>query len=382
MGVQSQDGPTDIPGRVPTSRKRTRMVRPYPIHTLEEAVAVATTIQEVNAGLPFDRVLLAKAMGTTPVSSGFTTKLNSSTRYGLTQGGYNDDYVVLTPRGASVVAPQQSSERHQALVDAAMQPELFRRFFQMLDDKRIPEDAYAQNMLQRELGVNTSLTAECLNIIKANGRHVGILDEVDGSLHVSLSGARLQDEGADASIHPAPAETKAAQPAQEPDSQAVAEDRPDRGGRIYIGHAGTPDVVDFIKTVLDEFDIPYGAAESDYDDQRPVAADASKEMRDCDAAILVFATPSWTRVSGGREVPTTDMMLYQMGAASVLYGERIVSLKEKGLQTDDPDTGFHTVEFQRDRLEDIALVLLAELHRLGVIEVRARAQTEDNPPAD
>ena len=36
------------------------MVRAYPVHTLEETVAIASTIQEINAGLSFDRVLLAQ----------------------------------------------------------------------------------------------------------------------------------------------------------------------------------------------------------------------------------------------------------------------------------------------------------------------------------
>ncbi|MCH8109798.1 MAG: hypothetical protein IIB15_06685, partial [Chloroflexi bacterium] len=62
----------------PLERKRTRMVRPYPTHTLEDALSVAVAVQDSNAGLPFDRVLLAGALGTTPACSGFTMKLNSS----------------------------------------------------------------------------------------------------------------------------------------------------------------------------------------------------------------------------------------------------------------------------------------------------------------
>ena len=42
-------------------------------------------------------------------------KLNSSAKYGLTQGGSNDDKIVLTPQGGSLVAPQRSGERRQAL---------------------------------------------------------------------------------------------------------------------------------------------------------------------------------------------------------------------------------------------------------------------------
>ena len=371
---------TDDFNDAPAARKRTRMVRPYPVYTLDGTLTVASAIQEMNAGLPFDRVLLAKALGTTPASSSFIMKLNSSAKYGLTEGGYNDDRIALTHRGESIVAPQRSAERQKALVEAALQPEVFRRFYQVLNGKRIPEDTYAQNVLQRELGVQAGLTAECLRIIHANGLFVGLVTEVGGSLYVNRSGeaTQRQADGAEAPLEAAVAEN----PPDIDKARDASEQEPQQSGRIFIGHAGSPDVVDFIKTILDEFDIPYSVAESDYDGERPVALEASQEMRKCDAAVLVFARPSWARVSGGREVSSMEAMRYQLGAASVLYGDRVVSLKEEGLEEDGPDLGFHTLPFERERLGEIALVLLAELHRTGVVEVRARRQTDEDAAAE
>ena len=367
MDIQSHESAEGTPGGI----KRTRIVRPYPVHTLEEAVTVASTIQERNSGLPFDRVLLAKAMGTTPTSSAFTMKLNSSAKYGLTQGGYNDDKIVLTPQGASAVAPQLSGERRHALLQAAMKPQVFRRFYEMLDGKKVPEDDFAQNKLG-ELGVDARLAAECLQVIKADGLYVGVLGEVRGSLYVSLSGAHLPSENADEVARPTIQKEPPAGPAETADTSPVEQTAPVGPGRIFIGHTGAPDVVDFIKTVLDEFDIPHGVVESSYDDQRPVNAEASTMMRECDAAILVFARPSWALVSGGREITGTETMTYQLGAASVLYGERVISLAENGVEPPGQDAGFQTLHFDRERLGEVALVLLAELHHVGVIEVRPR----------
>ena len=86
MAVSVDDNMDQLSG----PRKRTRKVRPYPAYTLEDTLAIATRIQEANAGLAFDRSLLAGALGTTPASSGYTMRLNASSKYGLTQGGYND----------------------------------------------------------------------------------------------------------------------------------------------------------------------------------------------------------------------------------------------------------------------------------------------------
>ncbi|MDP6716727.1 MAG: hypothetical protein QF368_19155, partial [SAR202 cluster bacterium] len=92
------------------SRKRVRINRPYPTHTLEDVLPIARTIQDANSGLPMDRELLASALGTTSSSSGFRMKLTSSAKYKLTVGGYSDENIALTPLGQQCVAPQGPAE--------------------------------------------------------------------------------------------------------------------------------------------------------------------------------------------------------------------------------------------------------------------------------
>ena len=351
------------------------MVRPYPVHTLEEALAVARAIQESNAGLPFDRVLLAKAIGTTPASSGFTMKLNSSSRYGLTQGGYNDATISLTPRGEAIVAPRDDEEQQRALLEAALQPELFMRFYQTLDGRNIPEDPYAQNMLQRELGIHPSLSNECLRVVKANGQYLGILTDRRGSQYVSLAGAQRPKGsavGKDERLSgPGPAVVAAGKPADR--------DADSSGGRIFIGHLGSPEVVEFVTGFLGAFDISYTVAEVDRSEQRPIAAELSRKMRSCSAAILVLAR----RVDPSREDDPDDLdrarMLYLRGASSLLYGDRVVALTERGLGLADEAETPHRVQFERGRLEDVGLALVRELHGAGAIEVRAPNSFAEEP---
>ena len=361
------------------SRKRTRTARPYPVHTLEEATAVATAIFETNAGLPLDRVLLAKSLGTTPASSGFTTKLNSSAKYGLTQGGYNDERIAVTPLGASVVAPKSSDERHKALVDAALEPEIFGRFYKLLDGKRVPEDAYAGNMLQRELDIPESLTGECLGILKANGAHVGVLVELGDHMYVTLTGEQefTEVEAPEPAVPrpPKPVRRDAQRDGKKPDVEPVRPTPSDQAPRldgtdtkVFIGHVGDQDVVDYLKGVLDDFDVGYGVAEADPADEAPISDDVSRAMRESNAAVLVFSRPG----AGGDHSDTK--MLYQLGAASLLFGDRIVSLHEVGSAADGqaPSTP-NGVEFHRDRLGDLGLALLKELHRTGVVRVQVRS---------
>ena len=331
-----------------TKRKRTRLVRPYPVHRLEEALVVANTIQDANAGLPFGRADLAQAMGTTPASSGFTMKLNSSARYGLTLGGYADKSIALTPRGEAVAAPSDGDERARALVDAALEPEVFMRFYRALDGRRIPEDTYARNMLQRELAVSPDLSAECLGVIKANAVFVGIGAESDGALFVDLGRARLE----------------------KPDTLA-SDPRPGPAGRpgansIFIGHVAAGPIVDFIARTLNRLGIDAAVHETS-EEGAPIDEEMSRRMRECTAAILVHRD---TEQGQGRS--GTNTFDYLIGAASVLYGDRIVLLRESGPGLHGT-SGLRTVEFEPDQLGELAVASLAELYAAGVLGIRVLA---------
>ena len=352
-----------------SSKKRTRVSRPYPVHTLEEALAIATTIQEKNAGLAFDRVLLAKAMGTTPASSGFTTRLNSSAKYGLTEGGYTDARIALTARGTSIVAPRPPDERRRSMLEAALEPGLFRSFYELLDGNRLPEDAYVRSVLERDLDVQPSLTEECLRIIVDNGLAVGVLGDVGGSLYVSMSGSHLMEPGEDGASQAGPPAGEAVDGVpQSPAADVKPQTDRGPGTRIFVGHAGNSDIVEYLKEVLDPFGIPYVVVDSDYDATRPLAVEVTDRMRECTAAILVFAKATDSEWKGRREDKRSQKMMYQLGAASALYGERVVVFTEAS-KASPHDQDFHTLEFHRDEVHELGLVILAQLHRLGVIQV-------------
>ena len=343
----AKDSSSEPPEGAP---KRRRMVRPYPLHTLEEALDIAVAIQESNAGLPFDRVLLAGTVGTTPASSGYTMKLNSSAKYGLTEGAYNDERISMTARGEAIVAPKGGDELRRAVVEAAMQPEVFRRFYEMLDGKRLPEDAFAQNTLHRDLGVHPDLADECLRIIKANGLRAGIIRDIGGSLTVDL-----QEMGR---LRAGPVQR------QDTTASAASGEAPLPGGRIFLGECGGSEALGFVKSLLDDFGLPYRTAEANGGDAHPVPAAVSEAMRDCMAAILVLGGTDATERSR-----LVEQALYQVGAASVLYGDRIVVLTEEGFDQAYEPAGVRRVDFDRDSPAVAGLALLRELHEAGVIRV-------------
>ena len=67
--------------------------------------------------------------------------------------------------------------------------------------------------------------------------------------------------------------------------------------------------------------------------------------------------------------------MYQLGAASVLHGDRVLTLEEHGPGDGGWPSGFAALRFTRDRLDELGLSFLSELHKRGLIAVSAGART-------
>lgn len=343
--------------------KRRRIVKPYPAYTLEDALDVAQAIQNANAGLPFARALLAGALGTTPKSSAFTQRLNASAAYGLTQGGYNDADISLTPLGEALAAGEDDHRRH-ALVEAAMTPPVFGGFYDMLDGKRLPESAYAQNLLQRELGVIDTLADDCLSILIANGEYAGIISEQDGISVVRLADLRTQPAAASPPADAPPAERNPPPTATE--IPAALDDAPDKPkGRVFVGRIGESDAAQFVASMLEQFGIPISSPRFDAAAELPLPPEVAGDMRASDAAVLVFARRN------GDEQAVREKMLCLLGACSVLYDDRVVIFHEADTAPLPSLNGLSRVSFQSERIAESGLGLLMELHKAGVVSVSA-----------
>ena len=338
--------------------KRLLIRRPYPTHSLQDTLAAAEAIRAVNRGQPMAPDRLAEAMGTTRGSSAFRMKLTSSVKYGLTEGGVNDEAISLTPLGEAAVSPRSEAERRGALLDAACNPEVFAGFYESLDGQPLPRDDYSRNMLEREWSIDSSISAECINLIRANGVFVGILNaDASGLLSMDLSGAAAAAEAQPPSDAPAgegelPAETE----------QKVEQSPP---GRVYLGYQMETEVVEFVKDLLQEFGIPYSSVDEEPDSTQPVSPRVSEAMKACNSAILVL-TASAPGCAFGQGA---DRMLFHVGAASALYNRKVVVLSESDPQAHGPFAGLETIDYTRDRPEDVGLALMLSLRDAGIIRV-------------
>ena len=292
--------------------RRTRLTRPYPVNTLEEALPISEKIQEVNGGRPVLTELLAEALGTTPRSSAFVQKLGSSARYGLTVGSHTSEQIELTDLGESLTAPRDPDERSVALRSAAMEPDIFRRFYDIHSGKPLPEIPYASNTLVRELGVRHELAEECLRIIRLNGLLAGIVTDESGSLVVS--GHIADADGAEerrVDVSPGPAREKL--PVDEGHGHAEA---PFVLALSPDGDSMADEVVSLIETLS----IPARALEIDAHGSECISAEISAALRSARGCIVVW--PKVGAPDGDRLLLTRTWMI--LGAASFQLGGRVV----------------------------------------------------------
>ena len=347
--------------------RRTRVTRPYPSYSLKDSLSVARSIYDANAGLPFDRELLARELGTTPKSSAFTIRLNSSSAYGLTEGGYNDDTISLTELGEAIVDSNEELESQQAIVEAATFPETFGRFFEMLDGKRLPESANLRSILRRDLGVHPNLTEECLQILLDNGEFAGIISESDGYRYVRLPDPQVTDSLPESKMSHTmlSGERRSDKPQTEMEASPTAASKDHTANAVFIGHIGESNAADYVSSLLEDFGIPNTGPQIPEDDAGIlVPPEVTKAMKESNAAVLVFR-------SGDNAWSSRDKMIGLLGAASVLFEDRVVLLHEDGASLSINLDGLNHINFDQDRPGESGMNLLRALHRAGVINVSA-----------
>lgn len=380
-------------------KKRTRLVRPYPPFPLAEALAVPKAIHEANADMPMDRKSLAEAMGTTARSSAFIMKLRASAGYGLTTGGHSDPEVSITDLGLAAIAPSDPDEGRRALREAALKPDIFARFYELLDGKRLPEDRYAVNLVQRRLAVRPELAQECLEFLKQNGVLAGILKrEPDGGWRVILSSQAARDgvdrgpvgvpAGALAQATPPEGAAKETPPeggdtVERPVSQergrprTTAEGRRARDGgprSLAIVLMGVTDPPAWLRRLTSALGVRTRVVMVDepQSDGRPGGVPQVPD--DCGAAVLVaivdgVAVADGPETAAERRGTMVAGVMYQAGVLSALCGARVVVVVGEGTGDIGLPRSVPPVVVWRGDGHDTAWEVLEALVSVGGLEI-------------
>ena len=369
------------------ARPRGRSNRPHPPVSLEVSEQVAQAIADKNASRPMNRLLLAEAMGYSPSSSGFRDRVTSSGKYGLTEGNYNSDIVSITALGETATRPRNTDERVQARRAAIRNVDLFDALLTHFENSKLPEPHFLKNILEREpFGIDPAWSESTAEAFTEDAREVGYLRDIGGSPHIVLDASTsAPSEGAsppaapvaqppDATDGEAPSSLGASVPAASSASGVEASEGESAQRpvpmQLFIAHGKNRRPLEQLREILNSWKVPFLVAVDEPNAGRPISEKVAETMRQCSAGIFIFTADEHFRDGDGKEVTRPSQnVVYELGAASLLYGRKIVILKEAGVSfpSDFSDLGW--IEFDRDALDAKAMDLLREMIALEAVRL-------------
>ena len=358
--------------------------RLHPASSFRECAAIATGIREHNAGKPMNRILLAEALDWSPAASGFRELIASAGRYGLVEGNYNSETIGLTDLGDRYTNPDDEGQRLETARAAVLNVPIFSQLVEHYKNNKLPPADILKGILEKPpFEVDPQWSEEVANLFVLNGREVGFVREVSGSTWVLLEAGRPTEV-------PAPESEAAPKPSGTDTAPPVAESSPEPATGVPSAHtiAGSPpaphqrqmfvafgkdrQALKQLQTILKELDIPYVVAEEEPNAGRPISEKVSDLMKACSAGIFIFSGDEQFEDKDGNTIlKPRENVVFELGAASLLYGRRVVIFKEEGVSfpTDFRDLGY--IEYQRGNLVAKSIELLKELVALKAIKIQA-----------
>jgi predicted nucleotide-binding protein len=348
-----------------------RVTSDFPKHTLQHALRVAQAIHDKNSGRPLPPTETAIAIGVSPGSSDFRVLLSSSIKYGLTVGSHNGDRVSITSAGVEIVEPTDHDARARALVAAGLTPPTFRALFEALRGKKLPDPEFFRNTLVRDFGVPREHAAKCVEVFSANADFLQLVKTTPTGRWLASDVAAVVnvDEIPNAESGTS-TDAESELPAEAADQPPVPLPKKRSGDAIFIGHGSNRAPLEQLSKILSEYKIPFKVAVDEPNRFRPISEKVAQIMKECSAAILIFTPDEEYRDLDGNAIwKPSENVVFELGAASVLYGKQVVIFKEESVSfpTNFRDIGY--IAFRGNDLAAKTHELLRELISFGVIKI-------------
>lgn len=354
--------------------KRVRLSQAdVPSMELEKTLRLARAIWDHFAGRSARPLQLAEALEVKPSSGGWRELCGASIAYGLTEGGYNAQEIRLTDLGRRIVAPRDENDDAIALVEASLTPRICKDFLTKYDSAKFPSDRVAVSVLV-DLGVPKERTERVVGILRANSQFAGVLRSIRGEMYLALGtpAPSVRKETVEAEFE---TEQMEEQPPSQTTTTQIAGpaevEIPQQPRKIFVAHGRKLEALDAIKKALDRLKVPYVVALDEPHAGRPISQKVAQLMKECSAGIFIF-TPDevFTNAKGETIYRPSENVIYELGAGAVLWGGKIVILKEETVffPSDYRDLGY--VSFSMGNLASIQSNLLMELIGLDFIRLQ------------
>jgi predicted nucleotide-binding protein len=85
--------------------------------------------------------------------------------------------------------------------------------------------------------------------------------------------------------------------------------------------------------------------------------------------VLLRFSARATDAQNNKILRPSDNVVFELGAGTILYGEKIVIFREEGVSFGSDFTAYGHITFEKDKLDAKAFELMKELTGLGFLQV-------------
>jgi predicted nucleotide-binding protein len=363
--AEEKTDPQALPVSDRTGRTRKRIYfsqADFPQTTLQEAQRIASALVDNFASGSATPPDIALAIGISPTSSAWRSLTGSSIAYGLTEGGFNAATIALTRLGKKLVAPEAEGADVAARREAILRPRILKEFLEKYRRAKFPSDTIATNVI-KTLGVPPQRAPQALEILKANGKYAGIIRDTPTGPFVNLDSpsvplpattpleSRAEDKESGEEVL-ASSESSAGESEATPARPIATTSSDRRADRVFISHGKQKAIVEQIKELL-----AFGHFEPIVSVERestaiPVPEKVFEDMRSCGAGVIhVTAETRLLDGQGTEHVRINDNVLIEIGAATALYGKKVILLVQKGVPLPSNLQGLYRCDYEGERLD-------------------------------
>lgn len=162
--------------------KRKRKTTNIPVLSYEESLLLANAIWEYASGQKIRRLTLFDSLGKSPDSGPSRTLVTTSSKYGLTTGSYQAEFIELTTAGAIATDPDgESIGKLRANFQLAITyNEYFNSLYENYKDMKLPATSVMIDFLV-DKGLDKQESKKCIELFLNNARYIGLIKLLAGS---------------------------------------------------------------------------------------------------------------------------------------------------------------------------------------------------------
>ena len=165
-----------------TKKPSKKTIKNIPTIAFEDAIQLADAIWECSSGQKVRRLTLFDHLHKSPESGPSRALVTASSKYGITNGGYQAEYIELTEIGGIASNPDSSTvESVKAKFQLAIESNrYFTHLYETYKSMKVPSTKVMEDCVI-EFGIDTHEAKQCVETFIVNAKFIGLIQILSGA---------------------------------------------------------------------------------------------------------------------------------------------------------------------------------------------------------